>query len=547
MSKRLVSIAGLSLVACTSTTPEQSATVAADLGASAPYVTVTTVHELTRYEGGHSRAPLLEGADGRFYGVGWAGGPNAGGDPDHSCASNFYIGTDVWSKQCPGSIYAVARTGAFELLHAFGQLDNDNHNPDGYQPVTALTQGADGWIYGVAPSGGEGGFTPHTLGCGTAYRLNASTHAFDTLWNFCSDPHWEAGAIPRGKLIPDGSGGWFGAASGGVNNTGVVFHLVDHAASQIVHFDPKGAANVTGVGPYSSPVFGADGRLYGATVFGGTNNQGAVYAIDPTASTITGLASLGPGPFTGDDKSPFGSDLLADADGWFYGVSHLGGAGDAGFIYRVSKDGAVQILHAFSPISSTSVPRFSNADGARPLGALVEDRYHNLYGTTPTGGANGTGTLYQMSRDGSVFVTLYDFPAAASGEGNSPYAGVIVSPRDNTLWGTTFTGGSGKFGTIYRVSAPLSFAPITGAEPGTVYESAPIRVTAIARPTISIANGEYSVNGAPWSAAAEGEIHTGDTLVVRGTSSSALGERIIVAVSFGHQVTSGFTVTTRTR
>ncbi|HEY2516106.1 MAG TPA: choice-of-anchor tandem repeat GloVer-containing protein, partial [Polyangiaceae bacterium] len=215
------------------------------------------------------------------------------------------------------------------------------------------------------------------------------------------------------------------------------------------------------------------------------------------------------------------------------------------FLYRVSATGTLETLHTFSAFSSATTPRFANDDGARPLGSLAEDRYHNLYGTTSTGGANGTGTLYQMTRDGQTFVKLYDFPASAAVDGNYPYAGVVVSSHDGSLWGTTFEGGAGGYGTIYQASGPLSFAPITGANLSSVYESAPIRITAIARPTISITNGEYSVNGGPWSSTPDGVIHTGDTLVVRGTSSSALATRVIVAVGFGHQVTSGFTITTR--
>src|SRR5262249_44112027 len=155
--------------------------------------------------------------------------------------------TDVFANQCPGSLFAVNRAGVFEVIHAFTQRDpTTKRNADGYQPVTGLAQGADGWLYGVAPFGGEGGLTPTTQGCGTAYRIDPSSHAFETLWNFCSDPKWASGAFPRGVLQPDGASGWIGAAAGGPNNSGVVFHLVDHTATQLVHFDPKGEANVSG-------------------------------------------------------------------------------------------------------------------------------------------------------------------------------------------------------------------------------------------------------------------------------------------------------------
>ncbi|HEY2515031.1 MAG TPA: choice-of-anchor tandem repeat GloVer-containing protein, partial [Polyangiaceae bacterium] len=297
MKTRPLALVLLPLIACGGSTSDPVASVSSAATAPAPYVTVTTMHALTRDEGGHSRAPLLEGSDGRFYGVGEAGGPNAGGDATHTCSSNFYSGTTVWTEQCPGSLYAVSRAGTFEMVHGFGQLDPTlKRNTDGYQPVTGLTQGSDGWLYGVAPMGGEGGLKPTTPGCGTAYRVQpAAPHAFETLWNFCSDPGYAAGAYPRGLLLPDGAGGWYGAAAGGPNSSGVIFHLLDHAASPIVDFGPKGATNTSGNLPYATPVPGADGRLYGAATYGGVNDQGAVYAVDSAQRTLTAIASLGPG------------------------------------------------------------------------------------------------------------------------------------------------------------------------------------------------------------------------------------------------------------
>lgn len=163
----------LLLVACSGSKP-QTANVVTKLAISSP---VVRVHSLVRSDGGHPRAELIQGPDGKFYGVTWQNGPNDGGDELKSCSSNFYWGKDQQKYECPGTVYRVSADGSnFEVMHAFSILDYLGRNQDGYQPVAALTDGGDGWIYGTASKGGlansEGSPMSTIRGCGTAYRIN---------------------------------------------------------------------------------------------------------------------------------------------------------------------------------------------------------------------------------------------------------------------------------------------------------------------------------------------------------------------------------------
>ena len=64
---------------------------------------------------------------------------------------------------------------------------------------------------------------------------------------------------------------------------------------------------------------------------------------------------------------------------------------------------------------------------------LARDKAGNFYGTTQSGGSYGYGTVFRLSPDGSETV-LYAFTGQS--DGGSPYAGVIVDAAGN-LYGTT--------------------------------------------------------------------------------------------------------------
>jgi uncharacterized repeat protein (TIGR03803 family) len=94
------------------------------------------------------------------------------------------------------------------------------------------------------------------------------------------------------------------------------------------------------------------------------------------------------------------------------------------------------------------------ADGATPTGRLIIDTSGNLYGTTKFGGANDSGTVYDLKKPASgpwTIQTLYSFcPASGCADGDGPFAGVTYAGAaggakyDGTslLFGTTLIGGS---------------------------------------------------------------------------------------------------------
>ena len=99
-----------------------------------------------------------------------------------------------------------------------------------------------------------------------------------------------------------------------------------------------------------------------------------------------------------------------------------------------------KLLHSFG---STS------ADGILPLSPLIRDAKGNLYGTTVGGGSYGSGTVFKVDALGRETV-LYSFTGGA--DGGDPYGGVILDPAGN-LYGTTYQGGSGTAGTVFKLDS----------------------------------------------------------------------------------------------
>ena len=73
---------------------------------------------------------------------------------------------------------------------------------------------------------------------------------------------------------------------------------------------------------------------------------------------------------------------------------------------------------------------------------------NTLYGTTYRGGTSGNGTVFAVHTNGTGFTKLHDF-AGYPDEGGNPY-GLILS--GNTLFGMSFYGGRSDYGTAFSLS-----------------------------------------------------------------------------------------------
>jgi uncharacterized repeat protein (TIGR03803 family) len=142
----------------------------------------------------------------------------------------------------------------------------------------------------------------------------------------------------------------------------------------------------------------------------------------------------------GAGANPVGG-LIQASDGNFYGTTAPGGVSGSGSVFKMTPTGSVTVLHSFSS---------SDANGQFPQSALIEASDGNLYGTCYEGGVSSVGTVFRISKSGT-FQKIYDFNLAAGNLGYDPAAGLIQS-SDGNLYGTTSTGGATGSGAVYKVT-----------------------------------------------------------------------------------------------
>ena len=117
----------------------------------------------------------------------------------------------------------------------------------------------------------------------------------------------------------------------------------------------------------------------------------------------------------------------------------------------------------------TSLASFTSTNGSYPYGGVIQGSDGNFYGTTYSGGSSGYGTVFKMTPGGSI-TTLCSF---AGTNGSYPYGGVIQG-SDGNFYGATYSGGSSGYGVVFKatpsgsLTALCSFSSSNGANP---YES----------------------------------------------------------------------------
>jgi uncharacterized repeat protein (TIGR03803 family) len=178
----------------------------------------------------------------------------------------------------------------------------------------------------------------------------------------------------EGALTTSGNMVYGTAEEGGLNNEGIIFSMHTNGSSYTILHNFGGGTD--GEYPNGSLLL-IGGTLYGVTILGGTNDDGAVYSISTNGSNYKEIHS-----FENTDGAAPCAGLTAVGT-TLYGSTGAGNAvyGD-GTIFAVNTDGsAFQTLYFF---------KGSTSDGRLPEAPLI---YHDgvLYGTTAQGGLYGSG------------------------------------------------------------------------------------------------------------------------------------------------------------
>jgi uncharacterized repeat protein (TIGR03803 family) len=194
------------------------------------------------------------------------------------------------------------------------------------------------------------------------------------------------------------------------------------------------------------PAFGAliqgiDGNLYGATSEGGANAGGTLFKITGNGQ-LTTFYSFCAQTNCADGAGPMGG-LVQAPSGDFYGTNYAAGTFSDGTVFKITPNGELTTLHTFDGF-----------DGALPNDTLVLATDGNLYGTTDTNGSHDRGTVFKLTPTG-VLTTLHNFsgdpPAGMpSTDGSNPFG--LIQAASGEFYGLA-GGGLFEDGVVFEIDA----------------------------------------------------------------------------------------------
>ncbi len=285
----------------------------------------------------------------------------------------------------------------------------------------------------------------------SALASSAQAQTYKVIYNFTGG---QDGSYPEAGLTMDRGGKLYGTAyQGGATNRGTVFKLARKGSGWSLSPLYSFTGREDGGAPIARVVFGPDGSLYGTTEFGGRNcgsGCGLVFNLKPPAAfcqnvlcSWTETVLYG---FSGstDGANPGYGDLIFDTAGNIYGTTYFGGNNAQGVVYELTRSGGSW--------TETVLYKFSGAnDGANPYSGVIFDKAGSLYGSTYASGANGYGTVFELTPSGSGWAenTLHSFQSAS--DGGRPFGGVVFDSAGN-IYGGTSSGGPGSGGTVYQLT-----------------------------------------------------------------------------------------------
>lgn len=276
-------------------------------------------------------------------------------------------------------------------------------------------------LYGTTEHGGS-------TGSGTIYRYDAAANATTVEFEF--DP--VRGRFPTGDMLIVSNKLYGRAFNGGTYDRGVLFSYdpAEKLYTKIFDFDSVNGGfhpneRSLGYDDYNdhtqSSLLLYNNRIYGVTLFGGANDAGVLFEIDPATNQYTKKMDFVPA--TG--KGPTAN--LLPFNGKLYGIAMHGGANDFG------------VLFEYDPVTNAYTKKLDfNYDGVM-IGEPGLTLFNNkMYGVN-----------YESLFEYDPLSNMYTKKIDAGGVNGSEFFSRFLV-RNNLLYGTAYTGGSNNKGVVYE-------------------------------------------------------------------------------------------------
>ena len=315
------------------------------------------------------------GRDGTLYGTTSEGGNR---NCDEGCGIVYRLqpaATICRSITCPWNE---------TIVHSF------TGGSDGAMPSSGVSFDAAGNLYGTTYAGGYLNGICGSFGCGVVYEFTPSNGSWteNVLYAFQGALD---GFYPQFGVVMDSAGDLFGTSyspqQGG--GAGSVYELTPNGSGYTKSFYyifPIDGSNGSGLG---GVIIDSAGNLYGGTVYEGPQMGGTAYELSPGANgaTFTLIYALSG---TRTQTGVF-APLTMDAAGNLYGSTGTQGRSGKGNVFKLTPSGGGSWAY-------TSLYDFHGTDdGGNPSGSLLLDAHGNIYGACSTGGAEGYGTVFEIT------------------------------------------------------------------------------------------------------------------------------------------------------
>jgi uncharacterized repeat protein (TIGR03803 family) len=325
----------------------------------------TTLHTFDNTHGANPLAPLLEAADGTFYGTTFFGGTNSA-----------------------GTIFRITALGKFDVLFNF----TPSSGPVPGYPYGGLFQGSDGNFYGTTAGAAATSFG------GIAFKfMNGKLTILQDLAN--------AGGNSGSTLLQATDGMLYGTTS-----VGASIFRVSSAGTDFESWNIGGS-------PQDTPFQHTNGLLYGTNAIGGAYDRGVFYSFDvglgpfvsflPAAGVVgRTIQFLGQG-FTGTTQVSFNGTLAI--------FTVLSDTFLTAIVPSGATTGSVTVTEPGGTLTSNKIFRvmpqisgFSSTSG--PVGTTVVITGNSLTGATEVIFACGKKATFTVNSDTQITATV---PAGA--------------------------------------------------------------------------------------------------------------------------------------